>query len=97
MLNWSAVCKIKARAVVEVAETSTMLISNAGAFQEDVTQNHHIDIETDQEPQSLIDDTSSLVEIDNIEVDENEDVELEIESDEEYEELDDDDANCDIH
>ena len=46
----SAVCKIKARAVVEVAKTSTILISNARAFQEDVTQNHHIDIETDQEP-----------------------------------------------
>ena len=96
MVNWWAVCKIKARAIVEVAETSTTLLSNAGAFQEDVIENHHIDIEADKEPQSLV-DQSSFVEIDNIELEENEELELEIESDEEYEVLDDDDDNCSLH
>ena len=93
MCNWWAVCKIKARGVVEVAETSKILLSNAGAFQEDVIENHYIDIAADKEPQSLVDHSCPFVEIDDIELEENEEVELEIESDEEYEELDDDDNN----
>ena len=93
MCNWWAVCKIKARGVVEVAETSKILLSNAGAFQEDVIENHCIDITTDKEPQSLVDHSCPFVDIDDIELEENEEVELEIESDEEYEELDDDDNN----
>ena len=93
MCNWWAVCKIKARGVVEVAETSKILLSNAGAFQEDVIENHYIDIAADKEPQSLVDHSCPLVDIDDIELEENEEVELEIESDEEYEELDDDDNN----
>ena len=91
MSNWWAVCKIKARGLVEVAASSTTLLSNARAFKEDGIEEHQIDVHATEDPRSLVDSSCSFVEIDDVELEENDEAEHIVESDEEYEVLNDDD------
>ena len=70
--DWLAVCKIKARSVVEVAEVADMnvLPSDVMPFQEDVIEQreiHHVDI--DHIPQTLNDANGGFVDIEETEID----------------------------
>ena len=86
--EWWAVCKIKARSIVEVPESSERtLSSHAEAFQVDDVDVNEISIHLDEGAHSLVDPSGLLVDIDGEEVDEDE-PELEVPSNDEEEFLD---------
>ena len=55
MNDWLAVCQIKARSIVEVSDSNICLPFDVLALQEDVCQQHGIDMELDDQHPSLND------------------------------------------
>ena len=89
--DWWAICKIKARSVVEVAETDVIVTpSHVSAFQENIVEIHPINLVADDGPQTLIGEDGNYLDIDDAHVEEDNEQELIVESDED-EELDRDD------
>ena len=97
--DWLAVCKIKARGIVEVPKSNACLPSDMMAFQEDVSDQHGIDATLDDRHQSLNKENGSFVYMDNIEIEKNAELALQIEDDEDIDveqEFDDDDEDNDV-
>ena len=97
--DWLAVCKIKARGIVEVPKSNACLSSDMMAFQEDVSDQHGIDAALDDRHQSLNDENGSFVYMDNIEIEKNAELALQIEDGEDIDaeqEFDDDDEDTDV-
>ena len=89
--DWWAICKIKARSIVEVPETDVIVTpSQVPAFQENIMEIHPINPVADDGPQTLISEDGNYLDIDDAHVEEDNDQELIVESDED-EELDGDD------
>ena len=94
--DWLAVCKIKARGIVEVPKSNACLPSDMMAFQEDVSDQHGIDAALDDRHQSLNDENYSFIYMDNIEIEKNAELALQIEDGEDIDveqEFDDDDED----
>ena len=94
--DWLAVCKIKARGIVEVPKSNA---SDMMAFQEDVSDQHGIDAALDDRHQSLNDENYSFIYMDNIEIEKNAELALQIEDGEDIDveqEFDDDDEDTDV-
>ena len=90
--DWWAVCKIKARGVVEVPVMDVIITpSRALAFQENLMKIHPINPLADDGPHTLIAKDGSYLDIDDTHVEEDNEQELIVESDEDDEELDGDD------
>ena len=97
--DWLAICKIKARGIVEVPKSNACLPSDMMAFQEDVSDQHGIDAALDDRHQSLNDENCSFVHMDNTEIEKNAELALQIEYDETIDveqEFDDDDEDTDV-
>ena len=97
--DWLAVCKIKARGIVEVPKSNACLLSDMMAFQENVSDQHGIDAALDDRHQSLNDENGSFVYMDNIEIEKNAELALQIEDGEDIDveqEFDDDDEDTDV-
>ena len=89
--DWWAICKIKARSIVEVPETDVIVTpSQVPAFQENIVEIHPINPVADDGPQTLIGEDGNYLDINDAHVEEDNDQELIVESDED-EELDGDD------
>ena len=89
--DWWAICKIKARSVVEVPETDVKVTpSHVLAFQENIVEIHLINLVVDDGPQTLIAEDGNYLDINDAHVEEDNEQELIVESDED-EELDGDD------
>ena len=89
--DWWAICKIKARSIVEVPETDVIVTpSHVLAFQENIVEIHPINPVADDGPQTLIGEDGNYLDIDDAHVEEDNEQELIVESYED-EELDGDD------
>ena len=89
--DWWAVCKIKARAVVEVPEMDVITTpSRVPVFQENLMEIHPINPVADDGPQTLIAEDGNYIDIDDTHDEENEQ-DLIVESNEDDEELEGDD------
>ena len=89
--DWWAICKIKARSVVEVLETDVKVTpSHVHAFQENIVEIHPINPMADDGRQTLIAEDGNYLDIDDAHVEEDNEQELIVESDG-GEELDGDD------
>lgn len=97
--DWLAVCKIKARGIVEVPKSNACLPSDMMTFQKDVNDQHGIDAALNDRQQSLNDENGSFVYMDNTEIEKNAELALQIEDDEDIDveqEFDDDDQDTDV-
>ena len=88
--EWLAVCKIKARAMVDVAESSMASKRNVEPFQDDDTNVEENGVEENNEEHLLNDPNQLFVDIQGGEENEDGDVEHSSEYDEEDRNLDDD-------
>lgn len=100
--DWLAVCKIKARSIMEVSDSNACMPSDVMAFQEDVCDQHGINTETDDRHQSLNDVNGSFIDIDDTQIEKTVEPNLQIEDDDDEDidveqEFDDDDDDEDTN